>query len=282
MEQIKQTILNKVIRPRPLHSYKGNYGRIITIGGNYNLGGAIIMSASACVYAGAGLVTCATDKHNLNALHTRLPEAMFVDYSDFSDLLENLTKADVIVLGPGLGLDKLAQNICQLVLSNLTPDQLIIIDGSAITLLAANPGLLTYLKKGQAIFTPHEMEWQRLSQIKIADQIPLKNKQAQLKLGQTVILKKYHTEIYHPECDTPHQLTIGGPYMATGGMGDTLTGILAAFLGQFSSAPLTDVIDAAVYTHSAVASKLGVNNYVTLPSTIIAELPHFMNCTIKE
>ena len=80
------------------------------------------------ITAGAGLVTCATDKHNLNALHTRLPEAMFVDYSDFSDLLENLTKADVIVLGPGLGLDKLAQNICQLVLSNLTPDQLIIID----------------------------------------------------------------------------------------------------------------------------------------------------------
>lgn len=276
MEQITKNILKKVISPRKLNSYKGNYGRILVIGGNYNLGGAIIMSASASVYAGAGLVTCATDKHNLTALHTRLPEAMFVDYADQASLLENLTKAEVIVLGPGLGLTKEAQTICQLVLTNLTPKQLIIIDGSAITLLANAPKLLTLLTPGQAIFTPHEMEWQRLSQIEIKDQKPTKNWDAQKQLQQTIILKKYHTEIYHYQEDIIHQLTVGGPYMATGGMGDTLTGILAAFLGQFKNQSQLDVIDAAIYTHSALAEQLAATHYVTLPSEIITALPIFM------
>lgn len=62
--------------------------------------------------------------------------------------------------------------------------------------------------------------------------------------------------------------------MATGGSGDTLTGIIAAFCAQFG--PTADVIDAAVYTHSAISDELATTQYVTLPSQIIQALPQFM------
>ncbi len=71
-------------------------------------------------------------------------------------------------------------------------------------------------------------------------------------------------------------MPIGGPYMATGGMGDTLTGIIAAFMGQFKTLAPADVLDAAVYLHSAVASDLSQSKYVVLPTDIIEHLQTFM------
>lgn len=64
MKNLTVACLKQVIKPRPKQSHKGNFGKILIIGGNKNMGGAVIMSASAAVHAGAGLVTCATDSSN--------------------------------------------------------------------------------------------------------------------------------------------------------------------------------------------------------------------------
>ena len=82
MEKITQPQVQAVLTPRLTDSYKGSFGRILAVGGNENFGGAITMAAKASVYSGAGLVTVATSKDNLPALHAIVPEAMYINYFD--------------------------------------------------------------------------------------------------------------------------------------------------------------------------------------------------------
>ncbi|KRL04940.1 NAD(P)H-hydrate dehydratase [Liquorilactobacillus oeni] len=275
MLQLDEKILNQIIKPRPLESHKGNFGKILTVGGNQQYGGAIILSTAAAIHAGAGLVSCATSPQNLTALHSIVPEAMFIDFNNKKAVSQAAEKTNVIVVGPGLGIDIPAVNILENILRNSRKNQFLIIDGSAISLLADNQKLFKFLKEKQVIFTPHQMEWQRISGIKIADQAEDTNKKQQQKLHATVVLKKYHTVIYHLD-GTSSLLPIGGPYMSTGGMGDTLTGIIAAFLGQFHLKDYEQVIDAAVYCHSAIAAELSSSHYIVLPTDIIGRLQEFM------
>ena len=102
MKEIDQALLKKVIIERPRSSHKGDYGRLLLMGGTYPYGGAIIMAAIAAVHSGAGLVTVATDQENIPALHSQLPEAMAFAVTDQELLTEQIAKAGVILLGPGL------------------------------------------------------------------------------------------------------------------------------------------------------------------------------------
>ena len=144
----------------------------------------------------------------------------------------------------------------QAVFQSIQSTQHLIIDGSAIDLVAAHH---LSLPDAKIVFTPHEMEWQRLSGIPIAEQTETKNRKAQQKLQATVVLKKYHTEIYTN--DTVYQLKLGGPEMATGGMGDTLAGMIGGFVVQFSDHEIQAILS-ATYLHSYIADELGKTQYV--------------------
>ena len=280
MQTITADILKKVIHQRPQNSFKGTFGKVLIVGGNPNMGGAAIMAGSAAVHAGAGLVTIATARENLTAVHSVIPEAMFVDYQDAPQFISLIKGVDVIVLGPGLGNDSIAEKVIQTVFTNIASNQTLIIDGSAITLVAQNAALKDAIPtNAHVVYTPHQMEWQRLSAIPISEQDNIhRNQEAQQSLNATVILKKHHSEIYFLNGEI-RKLMIGGPAMATGGMGDTLTGILAAFIAQFD-ASFEDRIQAAVFTHSKIADKLAEEKYVVLPTDIISHLQSFMkrNC----
>ena len=111
------------------------------------------MSASAAVYAGAGLVSVATDPVNRHALHARLPEAMILD-ATAPELETAVRQATVIVVGPGLGTDGTALTILKTVFAAVNAKQVMIIDGSAITLVASHH--LDY-PQAQLIWTPHQI-----------------------------------------------------------------------------------------------------------------------------
>ncbi|WP_204120069.1 NAD(P)H-hydrate dehydratase [Levilactobacillus wangkuiensis] len=269
METLTDKILTETIRQRPADSYKGTYGRITLIGGNRNFGGAILMASAAAVYAGAGLVTTITDASNQGSLHARLPEAMFADITDFAQTQSLIKGTDVVVIGPGLGTDNQAQAVLANVFSAVTPEQTVVIDGSAITLVAQDH---LSLPQAHLIFTPHQMEWQRLSGIAIADQTVAANRAAVDQLHATVVVKSHRTEIY--TADQTYVNPLGTPAQATGGMGDTLAGMIGGFVAQFH--PADPAVCAAVYSHSAIAEKLAQTQYVVLPSQIAAALPTFM------
>ncbi|EKS26669.1 hypothetical protein HMPREF9310_00794 [Staphylococcus simulans ACS-120-V-Sch1] len=264
-------ILTDVTIPkRKDETHKGDYGRILLIGGNANLGGAIIMAARACVYSGSGLITVATHPTNHAALHSRCPEAMVVDINDTKMLTKLIETSDSILIGPGLGLDFKGNNAMTFLLQNIQPHQNLIIDGDAITIMSK---LKVEVPKCQnVVFTPHQMEWERLSGIPIEEQTYERNREAVDQIHSAVVLKQHGTEIYLK--DNTYKLEIGTPAMATGGMGDTLSGIITSFIGQFDD--FDYAVKTATYVHSYIGEHLSKEMYVVPPSNLIAEIPYAM------
>ena len=271
MLKITEDKVSSWLPVRDKNTYKNKMGHVLCVGGNANMGGAIILSASAALYAGAGLVTVASAPENVHALHARIPEAMFTNMYDFDSLPNIVKKADVIVLGPGLGLSNQSLKIFKYVISTLDKDQWLIIDGDAITHFVNQRNSLQ-IPIDHVVFTPHLGEWQRMTNIEPpADDIE-ENQEQKKKLQATIVLKKGQSEIYIE--DEVWQNIAGNPSMATGGMGDILTGIIASFLGQFKNKK--QAILSALYVHSATANKLAETHYSTLPSAIINDLPIFI------
>ena len=275
MKVIDQTLLEKVIIERSCHSHKGDYGRLLLIGGTYPYGGAIIMAALGAVRSGAGLVTVATDKENISALHSRLPEAMAFGLDDKELLEQQLQKSEVVLLGPGLREDAFGEELAKLVFDSLRKEQILIVDGGALGILAK--GHLPF-PSSQLILTPHQKEWERLSGIALEHQNTETTARALSSFPQGTILveKGPATCIWQAGKPEYYQLEVGGPYQATGGMGDTLAGMIAGFAGQFHQASLYERVVVATYLHSAIAQELAQEHYLVLPTEISKALPKTM------
>ncbi len=267
---ITMETLNSINIPkRKEDSHKGDYGKILLIGGSANLGGAIMLAARACVFSGSGLITVATHPTNHSALHSRCPEAMVIDINDTKMLTKMIEMTDSILIGPGLGVDFKGNNAITFLLQNIQPHQNLIVDGDAITIFSK---LKPQLPTCRVIFTPHLKEWERLSGIPIEEQTYERNREAVDRLGATVVLKKHGTEIFFKDED--FKLTIGSPAMATGGMGDTFAGMITSFVGQFDN--LKEAVMSATYTHSFIGENLAKDMYVVPPSRLINEIPYAM------
>lgn len=273
MIELDEGILSKVITTRPSLSHKGDYGRILLIGGSENYGGAIIMATEGAINAGAGLIAVATHSVNLSALHSRDPEAMFIDWKD-KNLARSIQKMDVIVCGPGLGTSGFAKMLLKTLVANVSSDQVVVLDASALDLISQD---LSLLPQAKLIFTPHQMEWQRLSQIKIPFQSDTANLVALKNLPNStdkiLVLKSNHTHIYD-QSGKIYVNSTGNPGMATGGTGDTLAGIIGGFVAQFGYS--MDTVAAAVYLHSLVADEIYRTNYIVRPTAISQKLPQLM------
>lgn len=271
--ELNSEILHEVFQKRAVNTHKGDYGRVLLIGGNKYLGGAILMAASASVDSGAGLTTVATDATNIGPLHARTPEAMALDWADTVALAEQLEKSDVILVGPGMGTDEFAVQLLKTVLFGVTAKQILVVDGSAITMMAEHN--LSFPLNTFTIATPHQGEWERLSNvmIKYQEDIPEMTELQRQNLNiDVLVLKKYHTQVISN--DRHVELRIGGPFQATGGMGDTLAGMIAGFVGQFPEP--RRATEAAVYAHSAIAEQLAGHNWVVKPSFVSSFIPNFI------
>ena len=276
MKVIDKALLEKVILERSRTSHKGDYGRLLLLGGTYPYGGAIIMSAIAVVKSGAGLVTVGTDRENIPALHSHLPEAMAFYLQDQQLLKEQLEKAEVVLVGPGLRDDTFGEELVKQVFASLSQNQILIVDGGALTILARTR--LSF-PSSQLILTPHQKEWEKLSGITIEKQNEATTASALTSFPQGTILveKGPATRIWEVGQSDYYQLQVGGPYQATGGMGDTLAGMIAGFVGQFRQASLYERVTVATHLHSAIAQELAQEHYVVLPTEISNCLPKVMN-----
>ena len=281
MKEIDQALLKKVIIERSRSSHKGDYGRLLLIGGTYPYGGAIIMAALASVRSGAGLVTVATDKENIPALHSHLPETMAFDLDDKQLLEQQLKKASVVLVGPGLVDDERGEELLHTVLLHLNQDQILILDGGALSILAKK-GMK--FPKAQLVLTPHQREWQVLSGLDLDSHGTEETREALLSFpsGTILVQKGPATRIWQSGQADCYQLSVGGPYQATGGMGDTLAGMIAGFAGQFPQASLYERVTVATYLHSAIAQELAEDNYVVLPTMISQHIPAFMKNIQKD
>lgn len=212
--------------PRPPGAHKGMHGHVLVIGGDHGTGGAVMLAAEAALRSGAGLVSVATRRAHVPALLARLPEAMVFDADDAALLEARLQAAGCVVLGPGLGQGEWGRQLYALALGAGRP---LLLDADALNLLAAAPRPLS-----GAVLTPHPGEAARLLGSSVAgvqgDRLPAL---AQLctRYRAAVVLKGAGSLVGAPDA-LPALVEAGNPGMGVGGMGDVLSGVIAALIGQ--------------------------------------------------
>jgi NAD(P)H-hydrate epimerase len=208
-------------------AHKGHFGRCLVIGGDHGMGGAIILAAEAALRSGVGLVRVATREAHLAALLARRPEAMATAIDHRNALMPLLDWADAVIVGPGLGQDVWGE---QLLHACLEVDKPLLLDADALNLLATQG--VQRLPSGSVI-TPHPGEAARLLDVDVgvvqSDRFAAAQ-QLVSSWGATVILKGNGSLLVGAK---RHALCVdGNPGMASGGMGDVLSGITGGLLAQ--------------------------------------------------
>ena len=219
---------------RPNHANKGHFGRLLCIGGNRGMGGAIRLSAEAALRSGVGLVKVFCHEQSQWQVSTGRPEIMLNIDSGTSSLKSALDWCTCIVLGPGLGKDAWAQSQFNQVLAYLKNNtKTIIIDADGLNLLALQESQQSL--PTNCVLTPHPGEAARLlsSTVKEVehDRYAACQRIAQ-QYGGVTILKGAGTLISGVANKQLHVCADGNPGMATAGMGDVLSGVVAAMAVQ--------------------------------------------------
>jgi ADP-dependent NAD(P)H-hydrate dehydratase / NAD(P)H-hydrate epimerase len=212
---------------RRRNAHKGEYGHVLAVGGDLGYGGALRLCAEAALRVGAGLVSAVTRSAHRTALLTSLPECMVVG-SDHGELpIELLRQATVLALGPGLGREAWGRDLYPRLVDGDCPA---VLDADALNLLAEAPRRLP-----GRVLTPHPGEAARLLGLPDAAAVQADRFDALERLveryGCTVVLKGAGTLVGAPG-ETPMLVDAGNPGMASGGMGDVLTGVIAGLLAQ--------------------------------------------------
>jgi len=244
----------RMLPPRQADSHKGSYGRVLIVAGSTGKTGAAYLSAMAALRSGAGLVTIATPSSCLPTLAGMGAEYMTLPLDEIgerlaaraADLITN-ENADVLAIGPGLGRSPEAAAVVRSAVARTTRPT--IIDADAIMAFAENAHPLRRGGAPPIVITPHPGEMAHLTGRSTADvqadRIGAATSFAAAS-GAVVVLKGHRTLVASPDGRLAINAT-GNPGMATGGSGDVLTGVIAAWLGQGR-----DAFDAArlgVYLH---------------------------------
>ncbi|HEY1589858.1 MAG TPA: NAD(P)H-hydrate dehydratase [Rhodanobacter sp.] len=222
-----QLLLAGAMPPRARYANKGSNGHVLVIGGERGMAGAVRLAGESALRAGAGLVSVATRAEHVFALNVGRPELMVHAVDGVPALVPLLERANVLALGPGLGQGDWAHMLWQ---AALDADKPLVLDADGLNLLARKPCMFTM----PAVLTPHPGEAARLLGVSIAD-VERDRFSAVRELARcyaaTVVLKGSGSLIADPD----GRLDVcpwGNPGMASGGMGDLLTGVIAALMAQ--------------------------------------------------
>ncbi len=239
------------------NSHKGNYGRVMMIGGSVGMAGAIAMSSKAALKCGAGLVTAAVPVSINNIIQTKIDEVMTlplpeeggrISKSVSERLARRANTCDAVLIGPGLGR---SENITEFVADFLPRLNVpAVIDADAIYALSKNIKILESCNN-ELILTPHSAELGYLCSKK-AEEIEQDRFAFAYEFATeyhvTLILKGHHTIITAPDGDMSVNTT-GNSGMACAGSGDVLAGMCTALLARGLTA--YDAAVSAVYLHGA-------------------------------
>jgi NAD(P)H-hydrate epimerase len=237
---------SRLLPRRRRTSHKGDFGHVLVIGGNDGMGGSVRLAGEAALRAGCGLVSVATRPENVAAVTSGRPELMCRGIATTEGLKALLSRATVIAIGPGLGQDSWARDLLDAALE--TPRTLVV-DADALNLVAQRPR-----RRDSWVLTPHPGEASRLLERSTA-QVQSDRMQAVADLcaryGGVALLKGRCTLVGQAG-ELPYVIDAGNPGMATAGMGDVLTGLIAGLLAQSEGQPLRAAACAA-YVHARVA-----------------------------
>ncbi|PSK97948.1 NAD(P)H-hydrate dehydratase [Cecembia rubra] len=205
-------------------SHKGDFGRIMLIGGSVGKVGAMVLSSKAALRTGSGLVHVQIAESERFIMQTAVPEVMVAGAEE----IKRLDVFDALGIGPGWGTEVDLSFYCSILKRYHKP---LVIDADGLNLLSKKPENLKYVPKG-SILTPHIREFQRLAgEVKDHKERLDKARSFALEHGVYLVLKGAFTSISTPNGEQYFNSS-GNQYLATAGSGDVLTGMIASFLGQ--------------------------------------------------
>ncbi len=244
IDLLGQDQMRLLVPPRAVDAHKGDFGRVTVAAGSRGKTGAAYLAAMGALKSGAGLVTVATPVSCLPIVASMAPEFMteglseslagVVEESAIAQLLE--LRHDVVVCGPGLGRTAGAAAFVRRLLER--SDAPLVLDADALTLLAADMSVLLGRDDRHVILTPHPGEMARLMKSTVEDVQANRIDMAAdcaTRYGVFVVLKGHRTIIATPDGRLFVNPT-GGAGLATGGTGDVLAGVIAAWLAQLLDA----------------------------------------------
>ena len=233
---LKQEEITGLLPKRIADSNKGTYGKLLIIAGRKECAGCAILSALAALRSGLGMVKVVSAKSNFTALMNAVPESLFSSETDEASLKADISWADAVLIGPGIGTGKKAEKLLESVLQ--TRGIPVVIDADGINLISQNELLREELKQKASvdtvILTPHLMEMSRFSGLTVSE---IKKSMTETAVS---IAKTYSTTVALKDARTVTASsygdviinTTGNNGMSTAGSGDVLAGIVASFLAQ--------------------------------------------------
>ena len=262
---IGPALTRSMLPPRSRLTHKGTAGRVVIVGGGPGMPGAVRLAAEAALRAGAGLVTVLTHPAHASALVIARPEVICHGIEDAAQARPHLDAADVVALGPGLGQSGWARGLYTAVVARAG---LRVLDADALNLLAQAPQ-----RADDWILTPHPGEAARLLGRSTAD-IQQDRREAVLELaaryGGVAVLKGAGSLVAR-EGRSPWVCNAGNPGMASAGMGDVLTGVIAGVLAQCRDLELAAAVGVDLHARAGDrAARAGERGL--LASDLLAEL----------
>jgi NAD(P)H-hydrate epimerase len=280
LELLTRERMRELVPVRAADSNKGDFGRVLVVAGSTGRTGAAHLAALGALRSGAGLVTIATPRSCMAAIAAMMPEYMTepldetsgggIDFTAVERVLD--MKADVIAIGPGLGRDPSTAAFVQAIVERSGVP--LVLDADGLNAFAGDPERLTGRDGVDVIITPHPGEMARLLNVSIelvqADRVAHAREFAASHRVH-VVLKGHRTIVAGPEGRAFVNLT-GNAGMATGGTGDLLTGMTAAWFAQLLDAEAACKL--AVYLHGSAGdlAEADEGDLALLPTDIAAHL----------
>jgi len=264
---------------RPKISHKGDYGKLLIIGGSVGYTGAPALCAQAAARSGAGLVSLGVPSEIYEITAGKLYEPMPFPLADDGGrisakalpvITEKLSNSDVCVIGCGLSRSDDITELVRTIVSSSTKQ--LVIDADGLFALGDDPQIIKSAQK-PPVLTPHEGEFARLGGVLTGDRVS--DARSFAKSRECVLVLKGHRTICAFPDEEVYIISAGNPGMAKGGSGDVLAGIIGALLGQLSQKQ-------AVITACAVHALAGdlcaerMGEYSMLPTDIIEVIPEIM------
>lgn len=223
---MKLNDLHHYLPRRAKTAHKGHFGHALIVGGDYGMGGAVRMAGEAAARVGAGLISVATQSHHVAVVSAMRPELMCCGVNSSHQISHLLKRVTVVAVGPGLGRHDWGKQLWDAVRITHHP---MVVDADALHLLAAHP-----LHHQNWVLTPHPGEAAALLKTSATDvqqdRLAAARK-IQQQYGGVCVLKGANTIVVSAE-GAPYICEAGNPGMASGGMGDVLTGVITGLIAQ--------------------------------------------------
>jgi NAD(P)H-hydrate epimerase len=285
VDAITEAMAASVLRPRPITSNKGTYGRALVVGGSKMYIGAAYLATAAAAASGAGIVSLAAPRSVTETVAARLAEATYVPLVESEpgapdpevagrQIIQACDRATALLVGPGLGQTPYIGPMLRRLLAGPLPDIPLVFDADGLNALARMPSWWEPLRR-LAVITPHPGEMARLLDTTVEavqnDRLGTA-RAAAARFGCVAILKGACTVVAHPD-GRARINPWANAGLATGGTGDVLAGVVVSLLAQ--GAPPFDAATFAVYAHGLAGhiARARTGDAAMVAGDVLASLP---------